>query len=71
MAWVSVPELQVHRSAQRYTFVRAVDSSSTIVRFESLDGDSPFRAELTVDRDGLVIDYPGIARRIRDRRAGA
>lgn len=70
MAWVSVPDLTVYRSAQRYTFIRALDSSSSIVRFESLDADTPFRAELTVDQDGLVLDYPGIANRIRDPRAG-
>ena len=33
------------------------------VRFESLANDG-FVAEVVFDRDGLVTDYPGIARRI-------
>jgi uncharacterized protein len=67
MAWVSVPDLQVHRSEQRYTFLGELDRATTIVRFESLDADTPFAAELTVDEDGLVVDYPGIPHRIRAR----
>jgi hypothetical protein len=59
MAWVAVPELAVYPSAQRYSFVRH-ESGSSIVRFESLDAD--FNAEITFDEDGIVLDYPGIAR---------
>ena len=61
MAWVSVPDLAVHPSRQRYTFVRR-DSTARIVRFQSLDG--PFEAEIGFDDDGVVLDYPGIARRV-------
>lgn len=61
MAWVSVPDLSVHRSGQRYTFVRR-EKSDSIVRYESSSRD--FVAELTFDADGLVIAYPGIGRRI-------
>jgi hypothetical protein len=61
MAWVSVPDLAVRASAQRYTFVRAV-SGTVVVRYESTD--SGFTADLTFDQDGLVIDYPGIGRRL-------
>jgi uncharacterized protein len=57
MAWVSVPDLGVHRSRQRY-----VPVADGIVRFESLDGS--FSAEIVFDSDGLVRDYPGIARRL-------
>jgi hypothetical protein len=61
VAWVSVPDLGVHPDGQRYTFVGA-DHERRIVRFEALDG--TFAADITFDADGLVLDYPGIARRI-------
>ncbi len=57
-AWVSVPDLSVHPSRQRYTHVRA-DGDGAVVRFDSDD----FTADIAFDRDGLVVDYPGIARR--------
>src|SRR5712664_1929077 len=60
MAWVSVPDLSVHASRQRYTFLRKSGEIS-VVRYESESRD--FVAELTFDADGLVIDYPGIGRR--------
>jgi hypothetical protein len=60
MAWVSVPDLSVHPSRQRYTFVRKSGDIS-VVRYESESRD--FVAELTFDSDGLVLDYPGIGRR--------
>jgi hypothetical protein len=58
MAWVSVPDLEVRTSPQRY-----VPLGEGVVRFESLDDD--FSAEITFDAEGLVVDYPGIARRLR------
>src|SRR6202162_3035610 len=61
MAWVSVPDLSVHRSGQLYTFVRR-DGDNSIVRYESSSRD--FVAELIFDSEGLVIAYPGIGRRI-------
>jgi hypothetical protein len=64
MAWVSVPDLAVHRSAQRYTFVRTIDDERSVVRFESLAGDA-FKADIRYDRNGLVLDYPGIGTRMR------
>lgn len=62
MAWVSVPDLEVHPSAQRYTAVRDLSGGNRLIRFESLD--SMFTADLTFDRDGLVVEYPGIGRRL-------
>ncbi len=59
MAWVSVPDLAVRASRQRYAFVRR-EPHARIVRFESLDG--TFVADIGFDRHGLVLDYPGIAR---------
>jgi hypothetical protein len=64
MAWVSVPDLAVHRSPQRYSFLRTIDEERSVVRFESLANDG-FKADITYDPDGLVLDYPGIGRRIR------
>lgn len=57
MAWVSVPDLQVHRSPQRYEHVRP-----GVVRYVALDGD--FTAELELDADGLVVRYPRLAERV-------
>lgn len=56
MAWVDMPSLRVIRSDQVYA------SSRGRVRYRSADGD--FQAELTVDPDGIVRDYPGLARRL-------
>ena len=60
MAWVSVPDLSVHASRQRYTFVRK-EGDLAVIRYESRD--STFAAEVTFDSDGLVVDYPGIGHR--------
>jgi hypothetical protein len=68
MAWVSVPDLSVHRSGQRYTFLRR-EGANSIVRYESSARD--FVAELAFDSLGLVIAYPGIGRRIDQPAAGA
>jgi uncharacterized protein len=57
MAWVSVPDLAVHRSPQRYEHLRP-----GCVRFTSLDSD--FTADLELDADGLVVRYPRLAERV-------
>jgi hypothetical protein len=57
MAWVSVPGLTVEADGQRYT-----SAGQNRVRYDALDGD--FSAIITMDDDGLVADYPGVARRI-------
>jgi hypothetical protein len=54
MAWVSLPDLKVHRSEQRYEHL-----APGRVRFSS-DG---FTADLELDANGLVVTYPGLARR--------
>ena len=61
MAWVSLPDLGVHRSEQHYEHLRS-SATGALVRFASQDG--TFVADLDVDPDGLVLDYPGLARRI-------
>jgi uncharacterized protein len=57
MAWVSVPDLTVHRSPQRYEAIGA-----RRVRYIGLDND--FRADLELDEDGLVVRYPRLAERL-------
>jgi uncharacterized protein len=61
MAWVSVPDLSVHPSRQRYTFLQR-QARARLVRFEAPD--ATFVADILFDDNGVVIDYPGIARRI-------
>jgi uncharacterized protein len=65
MAWVSVPDLRVFHSVQRYEHVRRNDDGTSVVRYLSRDGD--FVSELTVDADGLVLDYPQLATAARAR----
>jgi uncharacterized protein len=57
MAWVALPDLTVRRSDQRY---EPIDERR--VRYVSLDSD--FTAELELDDDGLVVNYPGLAERV-------
>jgi hypothetical protein len=57
VAHVAFPDLEVTVDAQRYTRL-GPDS----YRFESLDSD--FEAELTVDGDGVVLEYPELFERI-------
>jgi hypothetical protein len=57
MAWVSVPDLTVTPSPQRY---EPIDARH--VRFVSLDSD--FTADLELDDDGLVVRYPYLAERV-------
>ena len=57
VAWVSLPDLSVHLVRQTYT---AASSDAGVVTFRQND----FTADLTVDDQGLVLDYPGLARRV-------
>ncbi|HET9410838.1 MAG TPA: putative glycolipid-binding domain-containing protein [Candidatus Dormibacteraeota bacterium] len=61
MAWISVPDLSIVPSRQRYTFVRT-DELISVVRYESSSRD--FVADIVFDDDGLVLEYPGIGHRI-------
>jgi uncharacterized protein len=61
MAWVAVPALAVQPDGQRYRHVRSV-ADHHVVRYEAVDGS--FAADITVDADAVVVDYPGIARRL-------
>lgn len=59
MAWVSVPDLTIEVSPQRYTHLRRLADGGAVVRFES----ESFQADITFDASGFVVDYPGLARR--------
>jgi hypothetical protein len=61
MAWVAVPALAVQPDRQRYAHVRSA-ADHHVVRYEAVDGS--FAADITVDADAVVVDYPGIARRL-------
>jgi len=62
VAWIFAPELLVRSQLQAYT--RLADQ---LYLFENLDG-SGFRAELAVDDDGVVLDYPGLFQRVTENR---
>ncbi|MBA2275733.1 MAG: putative glycolipid-binding domain-containing protein [Chloroflexi bacterium] len=61
MAWVSVPELSVHPSHQRYTFVRR-EGDLVVVRYHGRHRE--FTGELTFDDDGVIVTYPDLAQRL-------
>ncbi|MGH2716034.1 MAG: putative glycolipid-binding domain-containing protein, partial [Thermoleophilaceae bacterium] len=61
MAWVAVPALAVQADGQRYRHLRS-SADHHLVRYEAVDGS--FAADITVDADAVVTDYPGIARRL-------
>ncbi len=62
MAWVSVPDLVVARSEQRYIVSDAVaDGDGALVGYAS----ERFRTTIEVDSDGLVVNYPGLGRRVQ------
>jgi uncharacterized protein len=68
MAWISVPDLTVHPSPQRYRYLGTRADGERLVRFEATGEGEDFSTDLLFDADGLVIDYPTIATRLR--RAG-
>jgi uncharacterized protein len=67
MAYVSLPDLSVVPKRQSYTLLSGGDGDGDAGRGEALyryeSGD--FRADLPVDGDGFVTDYPGLWDRIR------
>jgi uncharacterized protein len=58
VAYLAVPDLTVRAADQRYTCL----DPGRLYRYEGVT--SGFVAELPVDPDGLVVDYPGFFRRI-------
>jgi len=62
MAWVEVPSLRVIRSEQIYQLRRTAVDGTSVVRYIGLH--RSFEADLEIDLDGLVINYPQLARRV-------
>jgi uncharacterized protein len=61
MVFVALPTLEVGLVRQTYRTVSVLDADErATVGFSSGD----FAADLTVDPDGMVLDYPGLARRV-------
>jgi hypothetical protein len=62
MAWIFAPDLTVRPQPQAYSRV-----AERLYRFENLDG-SGFQADLPVDEDDIVLDYPNFFRRVSENR---
>lgn len=60
VVWIDVPTLRVRRVSQRYTRLCPAEGRERYERSES----GAAACVLTVDRDGLVVDYEGLARRV-------
>jgi uncharacterized protein len=58
LCYITVPDLTVSPRDQRYTAL----TPGALYRFESLGSD--FTADLPVDEEGFVRDYPGLFRRL-------
>jgi uncharacterized protein len=58
VVYVRFPELEVTINRQRYTCLEP----RRLYRYESVDSD--FTREMEVDRNGLVVTYPGLFRRV-------
>jgi uncharacterized protein len=63
-AYVALPGLAVRADPQRYS-CKARGAQGQTVLYEGLASD--FTAELPLDADGMVIDYPGLFRRLAPR----
>lgn len=68
MVFVGLPGLGVQQVAQGYRTLSVGEPAgeSSVVSFTS----GEFQADITVDGDGLVLDYPGLARRASRPDAG-
>ncbi|WP_224448337.1 putative glycolipid-binding domain-containing protein [Haloprofundus salilacus] len=62
MAYVSVPALEVSAVRQKYICLDPLDADGGRFCYEGLT--SGFSAEIPVDSEGVVRDYPGLFRRV-------
>lgn len=60
VAYIVVPEMEVRQDRQRYTCLESSEHGG-LYKYEGLS--TGFTANIRVDADGLVIDYPGLFRR--------
>jgi hypothetical protein len=63
-AWVSVPDLTLHASRQRYETV-SIDVDLSVVRYSDRGTHQGFESDLVVDTDGLVVVYPQLAEQVQ------
>jgi hypothetical protein len=61
VVYIELPSLSLRSAWQRYTCLRS-SARGAHYRFEAVA--SGFTAELEVDADRIVLDYPGLARRV-------
>lgn len=67
VTWVDALQFKMKKAHQRYTELKNSPEQG-LYRFDSIDPltkEVYFTADLTVDKDGLVLDYPGYFKRIR------
>lgn len=57
---VSLPDLAVRLARQTYRTVSISDGGEAVINYS----EPGYNEDITVDRDGMVIDFPGRARRI-------
>jgi hypothetical protein len=62
MAWVAMPSLEVVPSGQIYSSAPSPGGGPNVVSYQSLSRD--FQSNLSVDEDGVVVEYPSLARQI-------
>jgi uncharacterized protein len=67
MAFVELPSLQVVAVPQQYRHLESVEGGGARVRYSS----GTFTSDIHVDSDGLVIDYPTMARRVPAQTPGS
>lgn len=60
--YISAPELRVETTTQKYTCLDPLNEDGGRYRYESVS--TGFKAELPIDSDGLVIDYPELFDRV-------
>jgi len=63
VVYVDVPDMRLDTSRQRYTCLKR-NADGGLYRYEDEGLFRGFAADLPVDADGLVLDYPGIFRRM-------
>jgi hypothetical protein len=60
VAWVTLPDLRVRAARQRYTHL-ARAAGGAVIRYQQ----GGFAADVEFDSEGFVVDYPGLAHRVR------
>ncbi|NOK63710.1 MAG: putative glycolipid-binding domain-containing protein [Chloroflexi bacterium AL-W] len=61
VAYIALPTLAVRAESQRYTFL---DQTTTLCRYRYEGLASGFTAEIYVDHDGLITEYPDLFTRV-------